>query len=185
MAVFLYTSDERSSDSPGLTEFNRPLKTEEVNPSQTVLPDFLAILGHEIVCRRHLQNPTREGLKKKLLDILKQSAGSLVITSAIISPPTATAAVNPPPDKAVSARVQRIQDQIGQPQTMLTDHKQWAGNFHCGAIGRTGTTILGAIGGTGQTTLGIIGGIGVTINGTIGGTGITTTSTTSTTTTTD
>ena len=59
----------------------------------------------------------REGLKKKLLDILKQSAGSLVITSAIISPPTATAAVNPPPDKAVSARVQRIQDQIGQPQT--------------------------------------------------------------------
>ena len=55
--VFLYTSDERSSDSPGLTEFNRPLKTEEVNPSQIVLPDFLAILGHEIVCRRHLQNP--------------------------------------------------------------------------------------------------------------------------------
>ena len=64
---------------------------------------------------------------------------------------------------------------------MLTDHKQWVGNFHCGAIGRTGTTILGAIGGTGQTTLGIIGGIGVTINGTIGGTGITTTSTTTTT----
>jgi hypothetical protein len=59
----------------------------------------------------------REGLKKKLLDILKQSAGSLVITSAIISPPTATATENPPPDKAVSARVQRIQDQIGQPQT--------------------------------------------------------------------
>jgi len=126
----------------------------------------------------------REGLKKKLLDILKQSAGSLVITSAIISPPTATAAVNPPPDKAVSTRVQRIQDQSASRRRMLTDHKQWAGNFHCGAIGRTGTTILGAIGGTGQTTLGIIGGIGVTINGAIGGTGITTTSTTSTTTTT-
>ena len=75
----------------------------------------------------------REGLKKKLLDILKQSAGSLVITSAIISPPTVTAAVNPPPDKAVSARVQRIQDQIGQPnadgpQTMGWQFPLW-GNW--------------------------------------------------------
>ena len=62
-------------------------------------------------------NSTREGLKKRLLDIVKQSAGSLIMASAILAPPTAKAAVNPQPEQAVSARVEKIQDQIGQPQT--------------------------------------------------------------------
>ena len=62
-------------------------------------------------------NSTREGFKKRLLDIVKQSTGSLIVASAILAPPPAKAAVNPQPEQAVSARVEKIQDQIGQPQT--------------------------------------------------------------------
>ena len=36
---------------------------------------------------------------------------------AMLAPPPAKAAVNPQPEQAVSVRVEKIQDQIGQPQT--------------------------------------------------------------------
>jgi hypothetical protein len=62
-------------------------------------------------------NPSRGGLKKRLLDVLKGSAGSLVIASAMLASPPTKAAVNPQPDQTVSARVEKIQDQIAQPQT--------------------------------------------------------------------
>ena len=62
-------------------------------------------------------NPSREGLKRQLLDILKGSAGSLVIASAMLASPPIKAAVNPQPAQTVSARVEKIQDQIVQPPT--------------------------------------------------------------------
>lgn len=75
-------------------------------------------------------NSTRERLKKQLLDILKQSAGSLVIASAILAPPPAKAAVDPQSEQAVSARVEKIQDQIGQRQTNTDGPPQIMGSWH-------------------------------------------------------
>ena len=107
-------------------------------------------------------NSTREGFKKRLLDIVRQSTGGLIMASAILAPPAVKAAVSPQSEQGVSARVEKIQDQIGQPPTNADGPQTMGWQFPLWGNWSDWNDNPWRDWGTGRTTLGIIGGIGVT-----------------------